>query len=137
MRPRARYVRIAIVGAVLSVCFVTFNMKEHGNSGVALARTSENGKEEGAWVRAFPLWMAIPRNKFAVLGGGYLHKLRWGAYVYRNFGPKAGLRPCIEVGTLYFGSGRGSSFQDGAACGALAPPAQQPIVNESAFSIKR
>lgn len=105
------------------------------SSGLARAGTHKH-ETESSWVRSFPLWMGIPRTSFAKLDEGVVHKRRWATYAYRGNGQGAGQMPCVEIGALYFGGGRGGSFQHGSACGPLAPPAEEPILNESGFSIK-
>lgn len=123
-----------MAGVVLSACLVFGHIGFSDSSGLALAKTQH--ETEAEWVRSFPLWMGIPRKSFAKLGEGVVHKRRWGVYVYRDDGPGAGRRPCVEIGALYFGGGRGGAFQHRSACGALAPPAEQPLLNESGFRIK-
>jgi hypothetical protein len=133
----ARYRRVSLATAVGLMAGMFLVMGYGGfSSSSGLAGAEARQETESEWVRSFPLWMGIPRTSFAKLGEGVIHKRRWGAYVYRGYGRDAGQMPCVEIGALYFGGGRGGSFQHGSACGALAPPTEQPVLNESGFSIK-
>jgi hypothetical protein len=134
-RWQGRTVRTGVVCLVIGAVVAISQGGMSDSSGLARAGTQKH-ESESSWVRSYPLWMGIPRTSFAKLAEGVIHKRRWAAYAYRGDGREAGQMPCVEIGALYFGGGRGGSFQHGSACGPLAPPAEQPILNESGFSIK-
>ncbi len=132
--------RQVIVAAAACLAMGTLGVMNQSSASGSKAspqgETLQKKETESSWVRSFPLWMGIPRKSFVKLGEGVVHRRRWGAYVYRGYGREPGRTPCVEVGALYFGSGRGGSFQHGSECGPLAPPAEQPVLNESGFSTK-
>jgi hypothetical protein len=101
------------------------------SAGISVPRPADH--DQASSVQEFPLWMGVPTRNFAVLNEGVVRQRRWGAYVYKAPGSKV---PCIEIGALYFG-GRGGAFQGGSACGPLAPPASDPLFNQSGFTIQK
>lgn len=144
---RRRYhSRWIYVSAVMAVALVGNRGGSLSGSSTDVARGRTAGVESGqgqqsqppAWVRHFPLWMDVPTKSFAVLGEGTVRQQRWGVYTFRGKGKAAGKRPCIELATLFYGLGhRGASFTSNSACGPLAPPAEQPVIEESGITVQK
>lgn len=104
-----------------------------GGSATKARATPEAPRGLSASAQSFPLWSQLPTKSFAVLGEGVIRSRRWGVYLFRGFGPKGGQRPCIEIVTLRQLPGGLDVGNGGPECGAIAPPAAQPIAGQSSF----
>jgi hypothetical protein len=89
-----------------------------------------------AWVKQFPLGMDIPVKKYLPLEEGVVRERRWEVFAFRAKGANSSSHMCLDIGSLYFGSGSGGQFQSGYTCG-LVTEAGNPVLNESGFSIKK
>jgi len=103
---------------------------------VAAATARHSSQSIPRWAKQFPLSMDVPVEKFLRLEEGVVRQRRWELFAFRPSGATSRDSICLEVGSLYYGSGHGGQFQSGYACGNIARP-ERPIVFESGFSIKK
>lgn len=103
---------------------------------VAAASASESSQSIPRWAKHFPLSMDVPVKKFLSLEEGVVRQRRWELFAFRPSGATSLDSICLEVGSLYFGGGRGGQFQSGHACGKITQP-ERPTSIESGFSIKK
>jgi hypothetical protein len=80
--------------------------------------------------------MGVPVKKYIPLEEGIVRQRRWKIFAFRPRGAKASNHICLDIGSLYFGSGRGGQFQSGYACGVVTEMGNA-VLNESGFSIKK
>lgn len=107
-----------------------------GSSVSQAADRGDGGANAPNWVKRFPLGMSIPVSKSAKLGEGYVRKRRWAVFAYRPRGASDAEHVCVDIASIYYGSGQGGSFEDGSACGSSAA-GSAPVIEESGFSIKK